>query len=299
MTIPLELIKILDAIDRNGSFEAAAQELHKVRSALTYTIHQYEQRTKVQLFNRDKYRAKFTQAGRLLLDEGRELLLLNSRLEENVKLVAKGWQPVVRIAYDEVLNPKPLLELMGEFQRHYPQVNVEIFSEILNGCTDALIKQHVDIAIGVSGRLPSRKELSFEPLGKSKFVFAVSPLHPLAKVSEPISALTLSQYPAIFTRDSAQRFTTDSMNKLHEKSYLTFSSLDLKRQAHIAGLGVGFLPLNFIRDNIKKGELIIKKVKKTKPETLFYLGWNNEKETLVKQWLIQKILESGFVKQLF
>lgn len=34
----LELAQILDAIDRNKTFEAAANELYKVRSALTYTI---------------------------------------------------------------------------------------------------------------------------------------------------------------------------------------------------------------------------------------------------------------------
>jgi len=39
--ITLDLLKVLDAIDQRGSFAAAAQALHKVPSALTYTIQRW------------------------------------------------------------------------------------------------------------------------------------------------------------------------------------------------------------------------------------------------------------------
>ena len=38
MRISLEALQTLDAIVRNGSFAAAASELHKVPSAVTYVI---------------------------------------------------------------------------------------------------------------------------------------------------------------------------------------------------------------------------------------------------------------------
>jgi DNA-binding transcriptional LysR family regulator len=50
MKIDLELIRILDAIDKQGSFEAAANELHKVRSAVTYQIQKYEELLDIQIF---------------------------------------------------------------------------------------------------------------------------------------------------------------------------------------------------------------------------------------------------------
>lgn len=298
MTIPLELIQILDAIDRNGSFEAAAQELHKVRSALTYNIHQYERISDIQVFDRSKHRAELTPAGRLLLEQGRQLLALNSRIEENAQLAANGWETVLRIAYDEVLNRAPIFDLIKRFQANCPRVNLEIFSEILNGCADALANNRVDIAIGISGRPLLGSEFNFEPLGKIKFAFVVSPHHPLANIPEPIDHAIIQQYSGIVARDSAHRFTKQSANLLSEISQITFSSMELKRQAQIAGLGVGFLPFNLIKEDIKEGRLIIKKVKKSKPEGLFYLGWNNEKNAKAQQWIIRQLLDEKFRNKL-
>ena len=64
--ITLDLLKVLDAIDQRGSFAAAAQALHKVPSALTYTIQKVEQDLGLKLFDRSGHRAKLTAAGNLL-----------------------------------------------------------------------------------------------------------------------------------------------------------------------------------------------------------------------------------------
>lgn len=298
MTIPLELIQILDAIDRNGSFEAAAQEIHRVRSALTYNIRQYEQVTGIQLFDRSQHRAVLTAAGRLLLEQGRQLLSLNNKIEENVQILASGWERVLRIAYDEVLNNVAIFDLIKRFKLHCPHVNLEIFSEILGGCADALEKNKVDIAIGISGRPIVSPTFNFEPLGKIKFAFAVAPHHPLAKFPEPIDSETLQQFTSIFARDSAQRYTNQSTNLSHETNCITFSSMELKRQAQIAGLGIGFLPFSLIKEDIKKGRLVIKTVQRSRPEGLFYLGWNNEKSAKAQQWIIKQILDAKFLKKL-
>ena len=41
--ISIDALQALDAIDRKGSFAAAATTLHKVPSALTYTIKKLEE----------------------------------------------------------------------------------------------------------------------------------------------------------------------------------------------------------------------------------------------------------------
>jgi hypothetical protein len=38
----LNTLKLVDAVARNGSFSAAAQELHRVPSAVSYTVRQLE-----------------------------------------------------------------------------------------------------------------------------------------------------------------------------------------------------------------------------------------------------------------
>jgi hypothetical protein len=43
MRLSLDALLVLDAIDRRGSFAAAAHELHRVPSAITYTVQKLEQ----------------------------------------------------------------------------------------------------------------------------------------------------------------------------------------------------------------------------------------------------------------
>ena len=72
--LTLEAIRVLDAIDRRGSFAAAADELGKVPSALSYTVQKLEDELDAMLFDRSGHRTKFTPAGRMLLERGRVLL---------------------------------------------------------------------------------------------------------------------------------------------------------------------------------------------------------------------------------
>src|SRR5258706_6976771 len=74
MKLSLEALQVLDAIDRKGSFAAAADDLHRVPSAITYSVRQLEEGLGVGLFDRTGHRAVLTDAGRELLTEGRRLL---------------------------------------------------------------------------------------------------------------------------------------------------------------------------------------------------------------------------------
>ena len=60
---------------------AAADELHRVRSAVTYTIQKLEQDLDVTLFDRIGHRAKLTASGEALLNEGKNLLRMVADLD--------------------------------------------------------------------------------------------------------------------------------------------------------------------------------------------------------------------------
>ena len=98
MRLSLDALLVIDAIDRKGSFAAAAHELHRVPSAVTYTVQKLEQDLDVLLFDRRGHRAKLTPAGHELLNEGRHLLHAAVDLESRVKRVATGWEAELRMA---------------------------------------------------------------------------------------------------------------------------------------------------------------------------------------------------------
>ncbi|PVW80212.1 LysR family transcriptional regulator, partial [Klebsiella pneumoniae] len=64
-------LEVVDAVARNGSFSAAAQELHRVPSAVSYTVRQLEEWLAVPLFERRHRDVELTPAGGWFLQEGR------------------------------------------------------------------------------------------------------------------------------------------------------------------------------------------------------------------------------------
>jgi len=98
-----EALAMVDAIARSGSFAAAARELGKVPSALTYSVRQLEDALDVLLFDRSSRQAKLTAAGEELLEHGRRVLGEVDALANRVQRVATGWEASLTIAADGVI----------------------------------------------------------------------------------------------------------------------------------------------------------------------------------------------------
>ncbi len=90
--LTLEALRVMDAIDRRGSFAAAADELGRVPSALSYTMQKLEEELDVVLFDRSGHRTKFTNVGRMLLERGRVLLEAADKLTTDAEALARGWE---------------------------------------------------------------------------------------------------------------------------------------------------------------------------------------------------------------
>src|SRR5688572_25404019 len=165
MRLTLDALQVLDAIDRRGSFAAAAEELHRVPSAITYSVKQLEEALGLSLFDRARQRAVLTAAGRELLAEGRRLLRAVSDLECRVQQVAKGWEAELRIAVDTIIGVEKLCRLVEEFYREGTGTRLRLGEEVLGGTWDALASGRADVAIGASGDPPSGRNYATRPLG--------------------------------------------------------------------------------------------------------------------------------------
>jgi DNA-binding transcriptional LysR family regulator len=174
----LEALKVLKAIDQKGSFAAAAEALYKVPSALTYTMQKLETDLGVSLFDRTGQKARLTPAGRLVLNEGQEILHAATRLQEKVQQLDSGWETKLVLAKDTIVPDSPLFEVISEFCQLDKLVEITVIEEALGGGWDALYSQRADIAIGVGGELP-KGQFNIIPMGSIDFVFVVSSDHPV------------------------------------------------------------------------------------------------------------------------
>jgi DNA-binding transcriptional LysR family regulator len=155
-----EALSMMDAIARTGSFAAAARELGKVPSALTYNVRQLEDALDVLLFDRRSRQAQLTAAGEELLNEGRRLLVEMDAVANRVRRVATGWETQLTVAVDGAMSQVTVFELCEAFYSLNPQgvagasgggpgTRLRLRTEVLAGTWEALISGNADLAIGV------------------------------------------------------------------------------------------------------------------------------------------------------
>lgn len=289
MNISLDALAVLDAIDRRGSFAAAAEEMHRVPSAVSYTIQKLEQDIGVSLFNRSGHRAVLTEAGQEMLHEGRHLLLAATTLESRVKRVATGYEAELRIAVNDLIPLPRLYPLIGEFYGENCNTRLQLLREVYGGGWDALAAGRADLSLGVPGEVPAGGGYVTRMLGMLEFVFAVAPQHPLAEAPEPLTKETILAHRAIAAADSSRNLAPRTSGILSGQDVLTVPDTQSKLEAHIYGLGVGYLPKSIAERCAALGTLIIKTVEEPKPPTPFFLAWRSQHSGRALNWFVERL----------
>ena len=268
-----EALTMMDAIARSGSFAAAARELGKVPSALTYSVRQLEDALDVLLFDRRSRQAKLTAAGQELLDEGRRLLAEIDAVANRVRRVASGWESQFTIVMDDVIERSTVLELCEAFFALHPQgggsgaggssggpgTRLSLRTEVMAGTWEALLRGQADLAIGIGRESPPPSGVAVEPLGELAFIYAVAPHHPLAAQGPPLTEADLLRHRAVAVADSAQRLAPLTVNLLPGQEVLTVATMADKVSAIQRGLGSGYLPEPIARASLRAGSLLAKK----------------------------------------
>jgi len=289
MRLSLDALAVLDAIDRKGSFASAAHELHRVPSAITYSVKQLEESLGIELFDRQGHRAVLTAAGKELLAEGRRLLQAAADLECRVQQVAKGWEAELRIAVDTVVRVEKLYRLLEDFYREATGTRVRISSEVLGGTWDALASGRADLAIGASGEAPAGRNYATRLLGRAQMVFAAAPFHPIVSERQPLDDAAVQRYRAVSVADSSRLLPPRTVGLLSGQDTLSVPSMDAKAAAQVAGLGVGFLPRWIADREAEAGRLRILEVAGQPPEGDLYVAWRPGQEGRALKWFATRL----------
>jgi DNA-binding transcriptional LysR family regulator len=281
-----EALQMMDIIARSGSFAAAARELGRVPSALTYSVRQLEDALDVLLFDRSSRQAQLTAAGQELLDEGRRLLAEMDAVANRVRRVATGWESELTVAADGVISRLTLFELVESFyaQRQDgsgtgPGTRLRLRSEILAGLWEALVSGQADLAIGVMMNAPPQQGIELKLLGEVEFVFALAPHHPLAALEQPLSDAQIMAHRAVAVADSAQRAAPVTVNLLPGQDVLTVPTMAAKIEALLRCLGCGFVPEPMVREHLRGGRLVAHAVQRAQLPARFGYAWRGAATT--------------------
>ena len=319
LSLTPDALVMMDTIARTGSFAAAARELGKVPSALTYSVRQLEEALDVLLFDRSSRQAQLTAAGSELLHEGRRLLSEMDAVANRVRRVASGWETQLAISVEDILSMPTIFELVQAFcelppdkaeagkhigpalgERSGPATRLRLRTDVLSGTWEALISGQVDLAIGVSARAGEQAGIETRPLGAIPFVYCVAPHHPLAQATEPLTDAQLVTHRAVAVADTAQRMTPITVNLLPGQDVLTVPNMRTKLEALLRSLGCGYLPEPLARPHIDAGRLIHKATSRGAFAAELFYAWRADRGPhslgrALQWWLAQ--LESPTTRQ--
>lgn len=289
MRLTLDAIQVLDAIDRKGSFASAANELHRVPSAITYSVQQIEEGLGVELFDRRGHRAVLTDAGRELLAEGRHLLRAAADLECRVQQVARGWESELRIAVDTLIGVEKLYRVIAEFYAENAGTRLRLSHEVLGGPWDALASGRADLAIGASGEAPSGRNFATRALGRAEMLLVAAPFHPICNEPQPLTDAVIQRHRAVSIADSSRLLPPRTFGLISGQDTLTVPSMEAKAAAHVAGLGVGFLPRWIAEREAQAGRLRILAVEPARGGVEMLIAWRPGREGKALKWFVKRL----------
>ena len=271
--LSIEALLVLDAIESRGSYAAAAEQLNKVPSALSYIVQKLEEQLNVTIFIRQGRRAVLTPAGKHLLIEGRKVLNAINALSEQTQTIANGWEPKIRIACDSIIDIKPVFTGIQRFLAEHENIEIDVQEEVMNGTWEALIEDRVDLVIGAPAPVPSQKGVRAIKMKELDNVLVVNSSHQLSKVKSPIQTSEISKYRSVVVHDSAKNEIPWSVNIIEGSQRFYVSTVTHKVEAILSGIGLGYLPKYMAEKYITSGQLTeITLTDKKTPQDLF-MAW--------------------------
>ncbi len=291
-------LKLLAAVRESGSLTVAAQQLGKATSSVSQAARKLEERLDALLFDRSGYRVALTPAGLELAQGAARLQQESQRITERVRQVARGWESQLRIVSDELVNFDALLPLVADFQQLKSGVQLRFLHECLGGTWEALLEQRADIVVAATNEPPAIASLKWFELGTLQWVFAVAPHHPLAHQSQPVTGEQIAQHTAVVVADTARWHRQRSYGVLPNQTVLAVPGMRHKIAAQKAGLGVGWLPVTRVSQELASGELVALSTDFAREPNVLYVGWVAKKTGPALDWWTRKLADPRLAQRL-
>ncbi|WP_043308460.1 LysR family transcriptional regulator [Pseudomonas sp. ML96] len=180
----LEQIRLFVAVAEGQSFSAVARRMRRAQSAVSNAIALLETDLGVLLFERSSGRQpKLTAAGIALLEEARELLRQEERLQSRAQGLVRGEEVCLRLAQDEAMPYQPVLNSLEALARAFPLLEVQLASGAQGDVARKLLERRADLGLLFHHEdMPAALER--QRLGTIELVTVCGAGHPLAALGQ-------------------------------------------------------------------------------------------------------------------
>ncbi len=236
-------LRIIQALDNNGTLTEAANALHLSQSALSHQIRYLEKRMEVKLWQKDGRNIRLTQSGELLLQTAHQVLPVLAQAEKTIQAYATGLQGSLRIGVECYPCYEWLTGIIGDFIQQVPDMELDIINKFQFSGLEGLLNHHIDILI-TPDRI-SKEQINYTVLAEYELVLVTAAEHRLAVKGclqpEDLSKETLYIFPV--ARERLDILTDFLMPAHHEPEKLQeIESLEIMLKMTELQRGVCVLP---------------------------------------------------------
>lgn len=264
MNIDYELYRIFYIVAKNGNITRASKELLISEPAVSKSIKNLEGYLGAPLFTRTKKGVNLTTEGITLyeyISKGIEYFKSGEAKFNELINLESG---TIRIGINTTLTKEFLMPYLETFHKLYPNINIEIrtnlTSELKSMLKDGLIDMHI---------LNLTNEETKNDFNIIKCKTITDCFVSNKPIKEKISIKELNNYPLILQdkNSNTRKFLDDFANKyeITLKPKIEIRSYYLVSEFSRIGLGIGYVTKNYIKNNLDNKELFIVPIKEKIP----------------------------------
>ncbi|WP_297322400.1 LysR family transcriptional regulator [uncultured Bartonella sp.] len=253
----LSHLVIFEAVVKEGSFRAAARRLNIAPSAVSYAIGKLEESLAVQLFNRTTRSLNLSEEGKVLIRQTAAALRMIEDGFNEAKAAHNKVSGKLRINTGYSAAKFLIAPYLGEFTKSFPDIVLDLvidnrFVDIVESGFDAGIRIHEHV----------EKDMVAAKIGGDLRSVLVATPHYFDNHSRPQHPRDLKSHKAILYRFNDKRTYVWEFERGRKKMIVTppeqliVNNHQLAIDAVFQHIGLAYLFEDYVKDELKKGQLV-------------------------------------------
>jgi DNA-binding transcriptional LysR family regulator len=241
-----------------GSFTQAAEHLGYTQSTVTSHIQALEEHLGAPLFDRMGRKVRLTDIGKKLLPYTKEILD-NYRKMESITSEGKDVNGTLKIAAPESLTVYRLEPILREYRKKFPHVSIRLSNATCGDNKKAILDGSADISFVILPQFED-SDLVIHPLMNEPIVLVGSPDCSLNSLAKSYQNQKLSE--CLITNEKEASYRRIFVEFLRDRGIVPSNimelwSIEAIKRSVMSGLGIAYLPLMAVQDEVEEGKLKI------------------------------------------
>ena len=275
--VELRHLRYFVAVAEVLHFGRAAAKLHIAQPSLSHQIRQLEAELQTTLLRRTKRRVQLTEAGRVFLQEARDILAHADLAAARARRASLGEVGTLRIGFAYWIDPTNVIAAVRSFNSRNRAIQVELCT--MSAPLQAVALRDERLEVGFVRPPISESTLSSEILLSEPFIVALPANHRLA-MSEPVPLPALADESFVLvSRATGPTFYDLVLKICRDAGFAPHAPHEADQPQMVlglvaAGMGISLVPASLRKTRLRG--LVFRSVRESPPVLQTAIAWRRE-----------------------